>query len=36
MVNLPLLEIHLFANYNDGTTINHYQHLKAKDLKQYL
>ena len=29
MLNLPLLEIHLFTNYNDGATLDHYLHLKA-------
>ena len=36
MINLPLVELHLFTNYNEGSTLNHYLHLKAQDLEQYL
>ena len=36
LVNIPLIEIQIATDYNNGKSLNHYNHLKAGSFQEYL
>ena len=36
LVNIPLVEVQITTDYNQGKSLNHYAHLKATSFADYL